>query len=384
MKKILVVTDDKQMGGVSILLEDILKNISSKIKIDLMILNNSGNCLENLNDNINIIYGTKFFDIIGIHLKTLLKDKNIIGILKKIYLIFLMKTGLIKYKIKKERKKMNIENYDLEIAFKDSFCTTFTAYGDSLEKIQWIHSDYSKINYLKNYHNLYLRMFKLFNKFVAVSNPVKKSFNEIYGNEEKTIVINNYIDTNKIIEKSKLENIKLSNKKINLISVGRLHKDKGYDCLIKIIYKLKEENNFKDCHLTLVGGGDEFDNLNNLVNDLNLTEEISLIGNKDNPYIYLKKADLFILSSKHESFGNVVIEALVLNVPVISTEVANIKNMLDKEYGVIVKNNEDSLYEGLKEILMNKELIKEYKNNLKNYNYPNKKIISEIEKLLNN
>ena len=382
MKKILIVTDDKQMGGVSILLEDILKNISPKIKVDLMILNNNGNCLENLNKNINIIYGTKFFDIIGIHLKTLIKNKNIIGILKKIYLIFLMKTGLIKNKIKRERKKLDVEKYDLEIAFKDSFCTVFTAYGNSFEKIQWIHSDYSKVNYLKNYHKLYLKIFKMFDKFVVVSEPSKKCFNEVYGNKEKTIVINNYIDTNKIIEKSKLDDIKLSDKKINLISVGRLHKDKCFDSLIKVIHKLKEENSFKDCHLTLVGGGDEFEKLNNLVNDLNLTEEISLVGNKTNPFVYLKNADLFVLPSKHESFGNVVIEALVLNVPVISTEVANIKNMLDKKYGMIVKNNEEGLYKGLKNILNSKNKLKEYKNNLKEYVYPNELIISEIEKLL--
>ena len=74
-KKILIVTDDRSMGGVSVLLEDILKNVSYKFKIDLMILNNNGKCFENLPENIKIIYGTKFFDIIGIHLK------NMIGLL---------------------------------------------------------------------------------------------------------------------------------------------------------------------------------------------------------------------------------------------------------------------------------------------------------------
>lgn len=105
MKNILIVNDEKMTGGVSILLEDILNNIDYKGNIDLLILHNNGTCLNKLPNNINVIYGTRFFEVIDLNIKQILKEKNIKLLFQKIYLVFLMKTGLIKNKIIKERKK---------------------------------------------------------------------------------------------------------------------------------------------------------------------------------------------------------------------------------------------------------------------------------------
>ena len=78
MKKILFVVDEKKMGGVSVLLSDILNNINLKNKeIDIMVLHNSGDYLDDLPKCVNLIYGTSFFDIIDLTLKEVLKSKNI-------------------------------------------------------------------------------------------------------------------------------------------------------------------------------------------------------------------------------------------------------------------------------------------------------------------
>ena len=92
-KNILFVVDEKQMGGVSVLLEDILNNINiKKYNIDIAILHNVGDYLNNLPKNINIIYGTPFFDTVDLTLKETIKSKNIKKIFSKLSLIFLMKT----------------------------------------------------------------------------------------------------------------------------------------------------------------------------------------------------------------------------------------------------------------------------------------------------
>ena len=89
-KNILFVVDERMMGGVSIVLEDILNNISLNNKnIDLLILHDRGDRLVNIPKKINIIYGSKFFNIIDLTFKDLIISKNIIGILKKIYLVIL-------------------------------------------------------------------------------------------------------------------------------------------------------------------------------------------------------------------------------------------------------------------------------------------------------
>ena len=100
MKNILFVVDEKKMGGVSVLLSDILNKISLKNKqIDIMVLHNSGNYLDDLPKNINIIYGTKFFEVVDLSFKEVIKSKKISLIYKKIKLILMMKTGIIKSKI---------------------------------------------------------------------------------------------------------------------------------------------------------------------------------------------------------------------------------------------------------------------------------------------
>ena len=106
MKKVLFVVDEKRMGGVSILLRDILRFINiKKYEIDVMVLDNNGDYLDDLDKSINIIYGTPFFSAVDYTLKEVIKSKNIKLIFHKLELIFLMKTKLIGKKIVKERKK---------------------------------------------------------------------------------------------------------------------------------------------------------------------------------------------------------------------------------------------------------------------------------------
>lgn len=383
MKNVLFVVDDKKMGGVSTLLEDILNSLDTKkSNIDLLILNNDGNMFKELNTNINVIYGSKFFVPINYSLSSALKEGNFLKVIKKIKLVFYIKTKLIFFFLKKERKKLLNKKYDIEIAFKDGFCGLFVGAGDSLRKVQWLHADYNKHDDLKNYRKLFQKMYKKFDKIVAISKPVGNYFNEIYGCSEKTIAIYNLVNTDKIRKKSKEFKVNLSNKKTNFISVGRFHPMKGYLRLIDTIFQLKKDNLFNDCHLTLIGDGPEFDSAKNKVNEYNLSKEISLLGSKTNPFPYVKSADVFILGSVYEPFGLTVIESLSVETPVIATSVATIKEMLPKKYGMIVDNSEEGLYAGIKKIISNKKTIENYKKNLVNYEYDTKKIIKQIEKLL--
>jgi len=157
---------------------------------------------------------------------------------------------------------------------------------------------------------------------------------------------------------------------------------KGYLRLIDVIHKLKDDNLFNNSHLTLIGDGPEFESAKNKIKEYNLSKEISLLGAKTNPFPYVKEADFFILGSVYEPFGLTVIESLSVETPVIATEVATIKEMLPESYGMIVDNSEDGLYKGIKEIINNKKVIEKYKNNLVGYEYDTKKIIKQIEKLL--
>ena len=384
-RNILFVVDEKRMGGVSVLLEDMMNMINiSKYNIDILVLHNNGEMLENLDENINIIYGSPYFEAVDYSIKEVLKSGNLKLIYKKMKLIFDMKTGHIEKVIKKERKKILNKKYDVEIAFKDGFTALFTAFGDSSKKVHWLQYEYKKINPNANYDKLFKKILPNFDNIVAVSDNVKKYFNDIYHLDDKVEVIYNIIDQNKIDKKSKEEcDVILNNKELNIVSVGRLHKMKGYDRLIDAFSMLKKENLLNDVKLRIYGNGPEYVNLKQQINDLKLNDNIMLMGQVLNPYKYIKNNDLFVLSSVYEPFGLVIVEALSLHVPVLATSnSATSKLIVDNKTGLIVENSIDGLYEGLKKIINNKEIVIEYKNNLKDYSYDNSELVKQIEKIL--
>ncbi|MDD3187021.1 MAG: glycosyltransferase [Bacilli bacterium] len=377
MKKILFVVDDRNMGGVSIVLEDILNNINLKnSKIDLLVLNNTGSRLKKIPKNITIIEGTKFFKSINVSFNSALKGKDIKSLALKIYLTFLLKTNLIKYKIRKERKKILKSDYDIEIAFKYGFVTLFTYYGDSLKKINWIHNDVSNNDPAFKYRGVFKKILSEFDLNVLLSDNLERAFKRIYS-VNNTIVINNVIDDKKILELSKKTNY-IQTKNINILSIGRLNKIKCYAELIQTFNRLKQENILHNVQLSIIGDGEEKEHLLELIKAYDLENNIRLLGEKDNPYPFLKIADLFILPSKSEAYPTVVIESLMCGTPVLSTNTISISEMLNESYGFITNN----IYEALISIINNRELLVYKREALKKYKYNNKKIINKIEEIL--
>ena len=117
---------------------------------------------------------------------------------------------------------------------------------------------------------------------------------------------NEYIEVDKV-NKSKFE----------IISVGRLSEQKDYRTLLKSLSLVKKKHNF---NLKILGIGKELTNLKKLAQDLEIADNVEFLGFKENPYPYIKSSDLFVLSSKWEGFGLVLVEALALGTPVIATD----------------------------------------------------------------
>ena len=383
-KNVLFVVDERVMGGVSILLEDILNNFNTdKYNIDILVLHNNGDSLTNLPENVNVIYGTKYFSGIDLTIKEALKTFNPCTIYHKIKVVLDMKTGLIKKSIKRERKKILKKKYDVEIAFKDGFTALFTIFGDSKKKIHWLHHEYKDVNPNGKYNKLFNEILPKFDRIIAVSEGIKESFYNIYKIEDIK-VIENYIDTNKIINKSKEKGLELNKDNINFVSVGRLHYIKGYDRLIKVLGELKQEKELPDnFKLRIYGDGPTKFELENLIKLYHLSKNIMLMGKTTNPYKEIKNNDLFILPSYYEAFGLVIIEAMTLKVPVLAcSNAATSKLIKNKVNGLIVENNNDALKEGLKYLINNPDVIKKYHNNLTNYKYDSEVVIKELEREL--
>ena len=138
----------------------------------------------------------------------------------------------------------------------------------------------------------------------------------------------------------------------------------------------------KHVSLTIIGDGPDFSKVQNLVQEYGLKDKVKLLGRKKNPYPYVKAADAFLMCSRYEPFGLVVLEAMVLGTPVISTEVASIREIMREDYGIITDNNEEGLIKAIAEVIKNPNYLNKYRENLKKYNYDCDKIVKEIEDVL--
>ena len=255
------------------------------------------------------------------------------------------------------------------------------------KKIAWVHVDLVTWNRVDGvFKNLehHKKAYSKFDEVLCVSQTVKEGVEKKY-NVKNARVLYNPINREKILKLSneKIDDIKLSSK-FRLISVGRLSEQKGYDRLLRVFKKLKSDG--LDIELILVVNGDKYNELNEYIVENKLEKDVTLLGFKENPYKYVRASDLFVCSSKNEGFSLVIAEAMILGLPVISTNCSGPNELLNfGQFGYMVENNEEALYKGLKEIINSDEKFKYYKKKSKEridfFNYKNR--ISDIERLIN-
>ncbi len=373
-KKVLFVNDEMTMGGVARILNTFLKMIDrDKYEVDLLVLHKRGELLSEIPSDINVISGSEFFSVIDRPLKEC-KGKEL---LYKLRLLFYMKTGLIKNKIVKERKKILDKHYDIEFSAKEGFCTIFTGYGDSDKKINWVQVDYKESNYSAHHMELVKDALKHIDMNIACSKQVMDSYKELFD-VSKICVIHNLVDEERIRNMS-LEpcDLKLKdNGKINLITVARFHRQKAVDRLIKIQAKLKDYYN-----LIIIGDGGLKEELYSLAKELDCFDDINWLGLKSNPYPYVRQCDLFVMSSLYEGYPTMTVESLLSDTPVLTTLVAGVSEQIDDSNGWIVENSEDGLYRKLDELKDKKDILIKLKKELNNYHYDNESILNSYYKI---
>lgn len=157
---------------------------------------------------------------------------------------------------------------------------------------------------------------------VALSEGVRKDLIDRYGVRPSRVqTIYNPVDVEHIrtlsTEKKTVFPFLRNGTKVslNLIAIGRMVKQKGFDLLVRALSELQD----RTIHLTILGEGEERKNLLALVDKLGVEKQVSLPGFDCNPYAWLRAADLFVLSSRWEGFGHVIVEAMACGTPVLAT-----------------------------------------------------------------
>ena len=150
--------------------------------------------------------------------------------------------------------------------------------------------------------------------------------------------IYNFMDLENIILKSKEPLDKNFGEYI--ISVGSLTENKNHKLLIESFSELKREKKINE-KLIILGEGKERENLENLIKKENMENEIFLLGQRKNPYNYIKNSKLYVITSKNEGFSLTSIEAMILEKMVIATKTNGTTEILgeNSEYGQLIESN---------------------------------------------
>lgn len=355
-KRILFVNASLQLGGVEKSLLDILKNIDyNKYDIWLYLDNTEVGFVKDIPQNVNIV-NPNMNGTYGGYLsifKKLLKEREF----SKLYLRTIrLLAGKINSKLlllMRPIYKMRYGVFDCVVGFREGGYTYFAMKAFKAKKyIGWWHGAIKPVS-LKEYIGI-----ENLSHLVGVSNGVSEMLKDTFPKMKKRIItVPNMIDSNAIQLKSN-EDIGISHRKdecVNLVTVCRVSLEKHLENVVFCAKKLKDNKvNFK---WKIVGDGAEFSKIKGMIGDSNLSDSLILVGEKSNPYPYIKEADLYVHSSYIESQGLTILEAMALNVPCVVTKTNGPCEFIeDRVNGILTEQSPVSLAENVEKILKDKEL----------------------------
>ena len=334
MKKVLFVIESLGGGGAEKVLTTIVKYLD-KSKYDITVL---------------------LVTEVGIYLKEVKKYCRVVAMLPS-YDSLESFVDKLKYKLdykyiyssspRKVYKKYIKEEYDIEIAFVEGYATRLIAnsLNKNSKKIAWVHIDMKENPYADQYYKSleeHIECYKNFNDVICVSSSVKKVMEDKFKLENNLKVIYNPIDAHQILEKAKEFTVKKDLTKTNIITVGRLENQKGFDRLINAIGRINSDK--LNIHLNILGEGSKYNELKDLIHLNKLENTVSLLGFKKNPFPWVLSSDIFICTSRAEGYSLVIAEAMVLGIPIISVNCSGPNELLDfGKYGLLIENSDSAI-----------------------------------------
>ncbi|MGL5150604.1 MAG: glycosyltransferase [Clostridium sp.] len=365
-KKILFMLSTMNIGGVEKSFLSLLEYLPKEnYDITLLLLEKKGGFLNHLPEHIKVEEVDWYKDIKLVImnspydiLKKYLNQKRYLKVIRFIFSYYLSKYLKDRFFYYKELGKdipQKNESYDIAISYASP--TEIIDYYilnnlNARKKIAWMHFDPSKINMNIKF---YERLYKEFDKVFTVSEEGReKLLLKLKISNNKVKVFKNIVDDKLILKLSeeKIEDLDISDNTLKIVTLGRLGIEKGQDLGIKALNRLIRDD--VNAHWYFIGDGLDREYYQKLVKELNLEKFVTFLGSKANPYPYLKMADIYVQTSRHEGYCIALAEAKVLNKLILTTDFTGAKEQIIDGYnGVICSADEFDIYEKLKKIIVN-------------------------------
>ena len=331
MKKITVLALHLGYGGIERCISNLVNSLSNEYEINIISTYKLyDEPVFKINDNVKITYLMNYGP----------NKKEIKESLKKLKIINLFKEGIKAIKTLKLKKALMIEaikncDSDSIISTRDILNLWLSKYGkESTVKIGWEHNYH---NNNQKYINKIIKSVCNLDYFVLVSKELKEFYQEkLKDYKVKCVHIPNTLNyyPKRV---SELDNH-------NIISVGRLSKEKGFVDLIDVMKLVTSI--YPDAILNIIGDGEERELIQNKIKENVLEGNIKLHGYQNREYIneLLSKSSVYVLPSFTESFGIVLLEAFSFGIPCVSFETSGSKEIISDNWdGYLVKNRDKTM-----------------------------------------
>ncbi|MGG0237739.1 glycosyltransferase [Bacillus rhizoplanae] len=394
-KNLLFVMPSLSAGGGEKSLINLLSQIDySLYNVDLFLFSKTGIFINSVPREVNIldlpsnykIFAYRFKNSIGNYLKN--------GQVNLAYskVMFAIKNRLIKeaaiseqytWKYQREAFEVLEKEYDAAIGYLEKSSIYFVVDKvKAKKKIGWIHTNYSNSGMDCTFDAVY---FEQLDHIITVSDECAKSLHESFSNlKSKITVIYNIVAPRIIYDLSKKDtedNNLFDRNSICIITVARLNREKGIDLAVKSC-KLLLNKGYK-IKWYVLGDGDERNTLESLIEDYHLTNHFKLLGVKENPYPYIRKADIYVQPSRYEGKSIAIDEAKILGKPIVVTNFETAKDQINHEInGIIADMSEEGITMKIEKLIKDKELREKLVNNLSTEKLGTEKEINKLYEII--
>jgi len=364
MKTILFVIESLHCGGAEKSLIALLNNLDfEKYSVDLLLIKKGGEFEKFVPTQVNMVYDNSIEES-NFFKRSLARLQFFIGRKQKENKKY--NSAHVFWKAYSPIIKSVKKQYDIAIGYSQGFATYFvTDKVIAKKKFSWLNIDY---NYAKHYASFDYTKYKKLNRVVCVSEECKNSLLKAMNNIGKSLPITIIKDITdpKIVGKLSNDDEGFSSKEEGttvLLTVCRLAKQKGLHLAVDACEKLMQQRiNVK---WYIIGVGTEKKFLENRIKEKSLQNNMILLGFKENPYPYMRTCDIYVQTSLFEGLGLTVIEAAILNKPIVSTNFPTAHTIINhNKTGLIVEMNPDAIANNILRYIKNPDFTKKIQNQL--------------------
>lgn len=386
MKKLLFVIHSMGYGGAEKSLVNLLNELpENTYEVDLLLFQKKGDFLMQLPSWVRVLDTPEEMELLYAPLKKLgfRSGHKIIGtVCSRLVRRTKKQQAAFRWKYFYSKRISRINgHYDVAIAYSGSECLYLIRDKvDADKKLVWIHNDYRTAGYSKEDDRPYLADM---DGIVSVSNECVEVLKEEFPQYQHQMHYIENITSSAVIRKRAELFVpdEYSAEKFNLLSIGRLHPQKGFDLAIEAAAILKKKGiNF--CWY-IIGEGLQKEKLVQQIQKLGVEEHFVLLGTRNNPYPYIKHCTFIVQPSRYEGKSVVLDEAKILGKPIVATNYPTVwDQVIANSEGIITEMTPEGIAEGIQCMISDSALRQSIIQHLASVEYGNSDEIKKYRKVI--